>query len=166
MLPDGDRIEGNVGNDAEQVSIGSNIKTDKTTVNVYSLPESPVPLSLGGGRLPTEVEKEFRATFAQIGERLTQNSVALAKLEATIDKNNVLTQTQIDTLKSNQRALEELARDTDEKIVKTLAGLHIVSAPAESQQPSTWKADMRLVFDALTAAGALGLLAYFITGGG
>lgn len=168
----GDRVKGEVGDDAYQAAVGKNIKQDTTAatgnvVNVYPAPELSIPVSSGGGRLPTEIEQEFRARFDKISEKLEANTVAVAKLEGTLDKSNVLTQTQIDTLKQNQRSLEELAKDTDAKIVKTLAGLHLVAAPPELPTPERdWMVPARLVFQALTALSALGLLAYFVMGGG
>lgn len=166
MSENGDRVEGEVGDNAQQSAIGKNIKQDTTTatgnvVHIYSAPESSIPI---GGRLPTQIEQEFRARFDKISEKLEANTIAVAKLEGTLDKSNILTQTQIDTLKQNQRSLEELAKDTDAKIVKTLAGLHLVAAPSTPERD--WMVPARLAFQALTALSALGLLAYFVMGGG
>jgi hypothetical protein len=171
----GDQVEGNVGDNADSVAVGKNIKLEKTTatgnvltVNVPGWSPS-VAHGQDAGRIPLEVEREFRARFDKIGEKLEANTLAVAKLEGTLDKSNILVQTQIDTLKANQKSLEELARGTDEKIVQTLAGLHLVAAPAPSPDPvqpePPWMPTVRLVIQALTAAAALGLLAYFVMGG-
>lgn len=128
--------------------------------------DASIPPGQDRGRIPLEIEREFRAKFDKISERLEVNSLALGKLEATLDKNNLLTQQQIDTLKHNQATLEELARDTDAKIVNTLAGLHIIAAPSISDRPEpAWRGNARLVLQALTAVSALGLLIYFVMGG-
>jgi hypothetical protein len=167
-----DHIEGNVGDEAQQAAIGSNIKQDTTVggeatgniVNIYG--SDPIPSSPGGRSLPLEIEREFRARFDKISEKLEANTLAVAKLEGTLDRSNILTQQQIDTLKSNQRTLEELAKETDAKIVSTLAGLHIVAAPTAPPAPEPrWMPVVRLVFQAITALGASGLLVYFYMGG-
>lgn len=162
----GASVGGDVGTGGGDFS-GRDRHEYKPEININYPPWNPsIPPGQDRGRIPLEIEREFRARFDKISERLEVNSLALGKLEATIDKNNLLTQQQIDTLRHNQAALEELARDTDEKIVSTLAGLHIVAAPSVPDRiEPVWRGNARLVLQALTAVSGLGLLIYFVMGG-
>lgn len=100
-----DRIDGNVGDDADQAAIGSNIKQDKTigghaNVNVYTTePERQTRQRARNQGLMPEVERELRQSVDRL-------NTTMIRLEGTVEKNNAITLQTIDAFKEQLTTLK------------------------------------------------------------
>lgn len=130
---DGDRITGEIGDDSDQAAIGSNIKQDKRTatgniVHVYTTPPSGSPTPVSARRLSTEIELEFRQTFAKLTE-------ALIELRESVKTNNTLTKQQIDLLQAQVENVKRIAEGAESKVISTLAGVPLVATTSRPLLP-------------------------------
>lgn len=118
----GDRIEGGIGNDAEQAAIGSNISQDKSqatgnVVNVYTTPEKR--------RTARRSRKPSDSMAATVDERviskLNEHDVKLAKLEMYREADQ---QTMLEYKRDLRQDVEEIKRE-----LKPLFGQGILAHP-------------------------------------
>lgn len=103
------RIDGEIGDDADQAAIGSNIKQDKAiggdaTNNVYIYPTPPEPERQArqrarNQRLMPEVERELRQSVDRL-------NTTMIRLEGTVEKNNAITIQSIDAFKEQLTTLK------------------------------------------------------------